>query len=405
MKKKGILIVGAGILQTVAVEKAKELGYYVYITDLNPNGPAAKIADEFFQLSTKDIDGHVKLAKQLKEEDKIAAVYTQGCDVEYTVSMAAKAASLPGIDPEAALNCNDKVRMRTILNKENVDFVKFSAVRNISEATEAVRKIGLPCVIKPLDNSASRGMRVLHEESEIEAALEEALKFCFQRKVVIIEEFLQGPEYSVDTVIYKGKLYPAGISDRQFRPVRKFSVQIGSLTPSLLPAETQAKMYELMDRAARALGVDNGAFKGDLIIVDGLPKIIEVTARTSGGFDSQYRKPYSFGIDIIKATMDIAFGKPMDPIDLIPKWFKWSKTTTVFPEPGIIKSIDGIEKVKKIAGVMNIFPFLNIGDEVKPYTHCATRVNQIIIVADTYDDLNKLEQKVQQTLNVKTEVL
>ena len=66
-----------------------------------------------------------------------------------------------------------------------------------------------------------------------------------------------------------------------------------------------------MERAAFALGVDNGAFKGDLIISDGKPRIIEVTARTSGGFDSQYRKPYSFGIDILKATIDIAAGKDL----------------------------------------------------------------------------------------------
>ena len=55
-------------------------------------------------------------------------------------------------------------------------------------------------------------------------------------------------------------------------------------------------MYDLMENAAGALGVTSGAFKGDLVLVDGKPRIIEVTARTSGGFDSQYRKPYSFGI-------------------------------------------------------------------------------------------------------------
>lgn len=403
MKKKAILIVGAGVLQIAAVKKARELGYFVYITDLDEKAPAVNYADKFFKLSTKDIEGHMRLAKELKKANKIAAVYTQGCDVEYTVAMAAKAAGLSGIKPEAALNCNDKIRMRTILNKKGVDFVKFATAKNEKQAVKAAKKVGFPCVMKPADNSASRGLKVLHNESEVEETFKKALKKCFHRREIIIEKFLKGPEYSVDTIIYKGRMYPAGISDRRFRPIEKYSVQIGSLTPSLLSEEIQSKMYKLMDNAAKALCVNNGAFKGDLVLVNGRPKIIEVTARTSGGFDSQYRKPYSFGIDLLKATMDIATGKPLDPVDLIPKWVKWSKTTTVFPKPGIIKEIKGMEELKKIKGVKNIFQFLKVGDEVKPYKHCASRVNAIVIVADTYDELNKLEERVQKTLKIETE--
>ena len=185
MEQKGILIVGAGVLQKVAVEKAKELGYYVYITDMNIESEAAKLADEAFAISTKDIGAHVELAKRLKAENKIVAVYTQGCDVEYTVAMAAHAAGLPGIDPEAALNCNDKVKMRTVLNEKNVDYVKFGSAKTVEEALNAVQKVGYPCIIKPLDNSASRGVKVLRDgttDQEIVAAFDDAMKFCFMRK-------------------------------------------------------------------------------------------------------------------------------------------------------------------------------------------------------------------------------
>jgi len=402
MIKKGILIVGAGILQIAAVEKAKELGFFVYITDLNELAPAVKYADKFFCLSIKDIEGHVRLAKKLKRENRIIAVYTQGCEAAYTVAMAAKASGLPGIDPQAALNCDDKIRTRTILNREKIDLVKFAAAKNELEAAAAVKRIGFPCVVKPADNSASRGLTVLDNESGLASAFREAFEKCFKRKEVIIEEFLKGPEYSVDTVLYRRKLYPAGISDRLFRPIEKYSVQVGSLTPSLLPTEVQSEMYQLMAKAAKALGVDNGAFKGDLILVNGKPKIIEVTARTSGGFDSQYRKPYSFGIDLLKATMDIAAGKPLDPLDLVPKWVKWSKTTTVFPKQGTIKSITGVEELKKQKGVKNIFLFVKVGDEIKDYKNCADRIGQIVIVADTYEELLKVEELAQKTLRFQT---
>ncbi len=403
--QKGILIVGAGVLQVPAVRKAKELGYYVYITDQNINSEAAKLADQAFEISTKDIDSHVKLAVELKSKNKIAAVYTQGCDVEYTVAMAANAAGLPGIKPEAALNCNDKVRMREILNKQLVDYVKYASCKSEEDVINAVTRVGFPCIVKPLDNSASRGVKILRAGTTIKDivnAYSEALSYCFLRKEVIVEEFFSGDEYSVDTVIYNGKLFPAGVSDRQFRSIKQYSVQVGSLTPSLLSEKLQKQLYDLMEKAASALGIDNGAFKGDLIISEGKPRIIEVTARTSGGFDSQYRKPYSFGMDILKATIDIAAGKKLDETDLIPKWLKWSKTTSVFPEPGTIIGISGLNELEEMKGVKNIFHSMKIGDEVKDYRNCANRINHIIIVADTYEELCKIEDEVHQTLQIKT---
>ena len=353
--KKGILIIGGGILQIPALEKAKRMGYYTYLTDLNNKCPARYYANEFIELNTKDIEGHIDLAKELRTKNKISAVYTQGADVEYTVSMAAKAAGLPCVEPQAAINCNDKVRTRKILNDKKIDFVKFRSAKTADEVSMAVKYVGLPCIIKPLDNSASRGITKIYNEDSIESAFKIALDNCFLRREVIIEELLIGDEYSVDTVLYHGKLYPAGISDRVFKKHKNYAIQIGSRTPSLLPAETQSEMYDLLDKSARALGVTDGAFKGDLILVGNQPKIIEVTARTSGGFDSQYRKPYSFGIDIIKATIDIAMGNVFDPLDLIPKWFKWSMTTSVFPEPGVVQRIKGVDILRKTKGVRNIF--------------------------------------------------
>lgn len=403
IEKKGILIVGGGLLQIAALEKAKEMGYYTFLTDMNKNCPALKYADEFIQLSTKDINEHISLAKELKKYDKIAAVYTQGCDVEYTVSMVANAIGLPGINPESALNCNDKIRMRTILNNSGVDYVKFGCAKSADEALKVVKDIGLPCVIKPADNSASRGLTKIYKEEETKNAFDSAISNCFLRKEAIIEELLIGNEFSIDTIIYNGKLYPAGISDRVFKNYHEYAVQIGSITPSLLPEQIQQDMYNLMNKAAQALGVDNGAFKGDIIIVNNKPKIIEVTARTSGGFDSQYRKPFSFGIDILKCTIDIAMGNEFDPYDLIPKWFKWSMTTSVFPNPGIVRKIRGINKLKKIKGVRKIFMDLKEGDKVEPYIHCARRVNNIIITANTYNELMNLEEQVQKTLIIETE--
>jgi biotin carboxylase len=408
MKRRndGILIVSGGILQIAALEKAKELGLTTHLMDGSPHCMARDYTDHFYLVDTKDIAGAKRLARDLQKQGKISAVYTQGADVEYTVACAARAAGLPGISPAAALNCNAKIRMREILHKHNVDKTTFARASSQQDLHTAVKYVGFPCYIKPSDNSASRGVTRLAGPDDLKnlaGAFQKAAASCFHSKEVIVEAEIPGPEFSVDTVLYRGKLYPAGISDRIFLHKDRYAVQAGSVTPSNLPESVQVEIYRLMEKAAKALGITNGAFKGDLVVDQGEPKIIEVTARTSGGFDSQYRKPYSFGIDILKATMDIARGLQLDPLDLIPRFVKWSKTFSIFPVPGKVKEIRGLRECLAIPGVRQIFLLVRPGDVVEPYTDSAKRSNHIIISADTPDDLSAVEARVCSALEIITE--
>jgi len=400
---QGILIIGGGILQIPALQKAKELGLITYLTDGSKKCAARNFSDYFFQIDTKDINKNIELAKKLKRGDKIKGVYTQGTDVEYTVACAANAANLPGISSSSALSCNNKVIMRKKLLKAGFKKPKFAPAGNFEQFKSAIQKVGFPCYVKPVDNSASRGITRLTNNKNLETIFNNAINLSFHSKEVIVETEIEGEEYSIDTVIYNGKLYPAGISDRAFLKKEKYAIQSGSRTPSLLPSETQKKMYLVMEQAAKALGIDNGAFKGDLAVdKEGNVEIIEVTARTSGGFDSQYRKPLSFGIDIMKATIDIALGNPLDPTDLVPKWIKWSSTISTFPNPGVVKKISGLEELRKTKGVARVFILCKIGDKIEPYVHSAQRTNFIICYADTLEKLIKLEKKVVNTLKIIT---
>lgn len=403
--KKGLLVVSGGLLQVFALKRARELGIETHLADGSPTCAAHDFADHFYQVSTRDMAGVADLAKRLATEGKIHGVYTQGADVEHVVAHAARQAGLPGIDPEAALNCNDKIRARRLLSEKGVSKVAFDVITDPADARAIVDRIGYPCFIKPVDNSASRGMTRLTSAEGIEKAVEDAFAACYITKAALVEKEIPGKEYSVDTVLFGGVLYPAGISDRVFQSKETYAVQSGSRTPSLLPSAVQDAMYRKMNEAAKALGVMDGAFKGDLAVHSdtGEVEIIEVTARTSGGHDSQLRKPLSFGIDLMKATMDIALGLPLDPLDLIPRWVKWSSTFAVFPPTGIVKEISGLEEAGAIPGVADITLLVKEGDTIEPYIHSAKRTNFITVVADTYEEMLALEEKVSRTLVIKTE--
>jgi len=398
-KRKNLLIIGGGVLQQQTLIECNKLGLGKILVDMNPQCFCARSylfnSDYFIEADIKNKELVLSQTKKWlrKHRDvKIVGVYTQGCDAAVTVAYVAKRLGLPSIGDEVAFRTNDKVAMRLSLKK--------TGVRQPVIYTKDY-EICYPCVVKAVDNCASRGITIVNSVNEFPKAIKNA-KDNSSDHTFLIEEFIDGKEYSVDTIVYKGVVYPGGISDRVFLDKNEYAIQDGSMTPSLLSEEIQKMMYWVMQDCANALGVKWGALKGDLIVNNGHVYVLEVTARLSGGFDSQFRKPYSYGINLIKATIDLACGKPLDFSDLIPKWVKFSQTFTVFPKPGILKEIIGEEELRRIPGIRQVFITKHIGQLIE-YKTCADRVIHIIACEDTYEKLQETIRKARETIRFVTE--
>ncbi|MBL6693275.1 MAG: ATP-grasp domain-containing protein [SAR86 cluster bacterium] len=401
--KDGILIIGGGLLQIPALIKAHELGLTTHLTDINSKCAARDYCDYFYEVDINDYEKTADLAVNLVTQNKISGVYTQGTDAEYTVAYAAEKAKLFTIGATTARKSKNKALMRDALSEAGVENVKYKKISCFDECLNAAEEVGYPLYMKPTDNSASRGISRVSNAKELKDAYDFAEKNLLNESDILLEAEIIGTEHSVDCVMFNGILYPAGISDRVFLEKNIFAVQTESITPSLLPSKIQKEMYEKMEMAADAIGIRFGAFKGDLVVdSNNNVRIIEITARTSGGFDSQYRKPLSFGIDILKATIDISMGKKLDVLDLIPKHFYRSKTYSLMPQPGKITSIEGLEEARKIEGVYKIFMTKNIGDIIPEYKDCSIRTNFITICAKDSETLRKIQEQVHKTFKIKT---
>jgi len=400
-KVNNLIIIGGGVLQQQTLVECGGRRLGKILVDGDPNCWCAKSPyfnnDYFIECgefhNPSVVLSEVKKFLRKNRHVKPVGVYTQGCDSAYAVAYVARGLGLPSIGVDVAFKTNNKIAMREAFKKAGIRQPKFMV--------DDLGDFPLPVVFKAVDNCASRGLTIVRDSEQIPQAIVNAHKHSYD-KHILVEEFIDGEEYSVDTIVYEGKVYPAGISDRVFQTKDNYAIQTGSITPSFLPEEIQKEMYWTMQDCAEALGVKWGAFKGDLIVSNGKVYVLEVTARLSGGFDSQFRKPYSFGIDLIKATIDLACGLPLDFEDIIPKWVKFSQTFTVFPKPGIIKEIRGYEEVKKIPGVRQVFIVKSIGDRVD-YKHCADRVVHMVACRDTYEQLQETVKKAQETLQFITE--
>lgn len=397
---KSIIIVGAGIMQIPAIRTAKEMGLNVIATDRNPSSDGFKYADVPLIMDTKDIQGHIKFAIENKEKYNIVGAFA-GADVAITVAGITNALNLPGISMDVAIRSNNKSLMKKKWLEDGVPTPRSKEISSVEDAILFISEFnGFPVMVKAVDSAASRGSRMVENVNDLEEAISEAKKNS-STKTALIEEFVEGEEQSVETIVYKGIHNRCGIADRHFG-FKPYPIEIGHTNPTRLPNYIQAKIYEVVEDAAKSLGINFGPAKADIILTDDGPKILEMPARLSGGFHSQYTTPLATGMNPIRAVLNLSIGNPIPVKDITTKWNKVSVCKAIFPEPGKIVTIEGIEKAKRIKGIEQIFLLVKEGDIIPEYKNCANRICYIITVGDTYEEANEKFEIASQIISIKT---
>lgn len=400
-RQKYLMIIGGGILQVPLIQTASLLNIKTIVTDYNPNAYGLKIADYPIIISTRDVDGTVRIVKELRKKIPIDGVMTVGTDASKVVAAVANTLGLPGIKFEDAECASNKIKMRTRFKEHGVPIPEFFPVWSYSEAVDAFRKLKKPVVIKPADNMGARGVRRLDREEDLPEAFEEA-KNNSPSGEIIMEEYMEGDELSIDSLVYNDEVFITGVADRiiEYPP---FFVETGHIMPSQKPREVIEEAINVMKKGIKALGINIGAAKGDIKVTKDGIKIVELAARLSGGFMSTYTFPYSTGINLMKVAIKIALGERPDEEELKPKWNKVSIERAIIPKPGIIKEIRNIEEAEKIKGVKNIFITKEIGDEITSPKNNVEKAGHIIVVADDFKTAWETASKALATVEVYTE--
>ena len=214
IQKDRILILGAGVMQGPALKIAGEMGIETVAADADAGAPAIPLAGRFERVDLKDKEGIEKLARSLMEEGGLSGIMTAGTDFSATVAWAAERLGLPGIPYETALDASDKERMRRRLRAAGGPSPEFVILKEIpSRETGFSLPFPWPAVVKPVDNMGSRGCRRVDCFGELREALVDALKFSRSGRA-IVEEYMEGPEFSVDALVYQGEISICGLADR-----------------------------------------------------------------------------------------------------------------------------------------------------------------------------------------------
>ncbi|GAB4222020.1 MAG: hypothetical protein Kow009_13630 [Spirochaetales bacterium] len=394
------MILGAGLLQIPAIRAAKQLGCRALVVDGNPDAPGRAEADQFEPVDLKDLGRLLEVARQWDESYGLDGVFTAGTDFSASVAYVAEALHLPGIPYERALDASHKARMRRRFSEHGVPSPTFIEVEEGESQLESHRFPSFPVVVKPVDNMGARGVVRVDSWTELKHRIPQAFRYSRSRRVVV-EEFIEGPEFSLDALVYKGIIQICGIADRHIRFAPHF-VEVGHTIPSSAPEEVQHEVVTTFKAGIQALGIDMGAAKGDIFYSPERGGVVgEIAARLSGGFMSGWTYPYSSGVNLTEGALLIALGE--EPGDRTPKRSRTAAERAVISIPGRVQGIEGVEEAKRIPGLQDIFLRVGPGETVVFPTNNVEKCGNVIAVAEERDQAVQAAEKGVSTILITLE--
>lgn len=391
---KRLLILGASILQLPAIKKAKQKGYYTIVADMNPNAIGVQYADEFHCVSTIDIEGVTNLAEEIKPD----GIMTLATDMPMrAIAAATTRLGLPGITIDTAIKSTDKGEMIKAFEEHNVEHPWYYIVESPEGFDSIVDCVNYPCVIKPTDNAGNRGVSYAANRQE----LAEAYKYSYDNSRsghVIIEEYMEGEEVSVEVIVYKGQVNILAITDK-LTLGKPYFVEVGHAEQSQKSKEVRDAIADLATRAVKAVGIDNSPAHVEIMVTKDGPKMVELGSRMGGGCITTHLVPLSTGIDMIECVMDMTLG--IEP-DLTPKFSKGSALRHIVGVEGIIEAIDGINEAQNIPGVIEVTMLKEVGSECHYFKNGSDRVGYVIAQGENTAEAIAICEKAIEKVNIKT---
>ncbi len=399
---KKIFILGASMLQVPAIKKAKEKGLYVYVLDYDEKAVGIPLADEFLCISTIDKEAVLEAARKYEPDYIITS--TSDMPVRTVAYVNEQLGKPNDISYENAICATDKAAMRRRMKECGVPIPEFHVISDEKEFMDTVSKMGERFVCKPADNAASRGVVLVNKrelsEEGVKDIEKELLKIYEYTKEysrsgeVLLEEFMEGPEVSVESFTINGETHIITITDKMVTEVPYF-VETGHTEPSRLPADVCEDIRQVALASIRALGVVNGPTHTEIKVTGTGAKLVEIAARLGGDFITSRLVPLSTGVDLIDCCISSTIGEET----------RWQNTmqggsairflySEKLNEKGDgsahrIIAIHGVEAAENMPGVCEVVLYKNAGDEAFMLKSSGDRWGHVIATGRDADEASK----------------
>lgn len=402
LRGKKLLLLGGVQPMCEVVKEARKLGVIVYVTDYLEDSPAKKIADKSFLVSTTDVDRIVDLC--LKEG--VNGVFTGYTDsmLPYCRQICDRLGFPFWGNEKNVEKCIDKTKFKLMCEEVGIKVVPWK-IANADNYNEVKDQLNFPVVIKPVDNSGSRGVYKCFSKEKYNDLCKKSLAFSKKGEIMIERMMNLNNEFSVYYMLYKGKAYLSQSGDRYVHAVdsNKAPIGQGMSFPSIHLNEWINKMEPLMKNLFKRNEMNDGFVFMQGFYENGDFFMHEAGYRLAGGFAYKY-VDWMSGYNQVQQLIRYSLTGEMQLTEIEksnPFFCKNTFLLTVAMNPGKIDSIEGLEEIENISGVMEVCQLHFVGDDISSVGATSRVFAYILCVIDSKKQLSELIEKIATALVVK----
>lgn len=392
---KKLLMLGGANSQLPAIKRAKELGYYVITCDYLPENPGHKISDEYVNVSTVDQEAILKLALEHKIDGIIAYASDPSAEsAAYVIDQI----GLAGTGYAATEILAEKDKFRMFQSKYGFNTPKFVSISSMEELEKQIENIPIPCIVKPVDSSGSKGITRIYTRNEIKTAYLYADQFSRAGRT-IFEEIIDSPfcQLHGDGVVYHGELVFMELGDQRFRD----NVPIGSSCPSTLYGKMKAEIWKEVERLLQEVKFIEGGINVEVrVSMDYDIYIIEIGPRTGGNYVPQLME-VATGYDEMTSVIQMAMG------DYHATPNRWSNIGYAWQyivgakKNGIYKELWIHDEIKD--RIKYLYIHKKEGDKINDYRNSSGVVGVVILCFELLEEMENIIENVDDYIKVVME--
>jgi biotin carboxylase len=393
---KRLLILGGGLWQLPYVRRARELGVETWVTDWSAAAPARREADHFEPIDLKDFDATLTLAR----DARIDGVMTAADIGVPAAAFVAEQLGLPGHPPQLAADATNKLRMRQRSEALGIAIPSYRLVRSVDDAERAMEAIGLPVIVKPVDNCSSRGVRWVDRGADLAPAVSDAFG-ASRCGAALVEQFLAGTEGSIEALVQDGRVFVLGVCDKTKSPLPdRYDLELRY--PGEYGAAARNEIEQLASRIAAGFDVSNGILHIEFLLErdSGIVYLIEFAVRGCGSKVATHLMPALTGVDVARILIRQALGLPT-PIEPVHSGHG-ALHFLIFP-PGQVTAVHGIEAAGRLPEVIDACVEPGPGDVIEEVHDGRSRPGHVLVRGRDRDEVQRTIAAVRRLIRVDYE--
>lgn len=299
-----LIILGTNEYQNPLIIRAKELGYETHVFGWKTGAIGETTADVYHNVNIMDYE---TLWNEVQKVDPCGVASIASELAMHPMNFLLRKMGIPCNSEETEKIATNKYLMRCAMRDSGVEGPKFLLIDGKFDK-EQIKDFTYPLIVKPIDLSSSRGVMKINNEEELQAAVSYALEWSKAKKV-ILEEFIEGPEYSGESIAYDGKYKLLVVTEKQTIGAPHF-VECGHKQPANLSSEMLKKVEDTLYKAFASMGIKYGAVHPEFKITkDGKVIFMEIGARMGGDCIGSDLVPISTGYDYMGMVISCGCGK------------------------------------------------------------------------------------------------